>query len=119
MSIIYNVTIKPSEEEKRFQVTWHNPETNPVNSFERESEITLEESQRMWQWSRCWLPIGEKLFRFLNGDNHHFQQALNRANQLGEPLQIHLRTCKQNADWPFELLAMKRTVNYLYWRKRS
>ena len=116
---IYNVTIKPTEKKNRFHITWQNSETNAIHSFDREAEITLEESQRLWQRPRCQLPIGEKLFKFLDGDNHQFQQALDQANKLGEPLQIHLQSCKEIEDWPFELLTKKRTVNYLYWRKRS
>ncbi len=105
MSIIYNVTIEPTDTGNRFRITWQSMETNSVNSFDQESEMTLEETQRLWQWPRCQLSIGRKLFRFLDGDLHYFQQALNRANYMGEPLQINLWTCKQTADWPFELLA--------------
>ena len=109
MSIIYNVSIKPAKEQNSFHITWHNKDTQATNSFYRESEITLEESQRLWQWPRYQMSIGEKLFRFLDGDNHYFQQALDQANRLGEKLQIHLRTCKQTSDWPFELLAHNNT----------
>jgi tetratricopeptide (TPR) repeat protein len=109
MSVIYNVSIKPAKEQNRFHITWDNKETQATNSFYRESEITLEEIQRLWQWPRCQISIGEKLFRFLDGDNRHFQKALDRANQLGEPLQIHLYSCKQIEDWPFELLAHDNT----------
>jgi tetratricopeptide (TPR) repeat protein len=109
MSIIYDVIIETTKKKNRFHITWHNLKTSKVDSFEQESEITREESQRLWQWPRCQLPIGEKLFRFLDGDNRHFQQGLDQAKHLGEPLQIHLRACKQTADWPFELLAKDNT----------
>ena len=105
MSIIYNVTIEPTGKENQYHITWHNPKTNTVNSFDQEAEITPEETQRLWQWPQCQLDIGQKLFRFLDGEAHHLQQALDQSNRQGESLQIHLRTCKQTADWPFELLA--------------
>jgi hypothetical protein len=109
MPVIYNVTIEPTGKENQYHITWKNPETNTANSFDQSTEITLEETQRLWQWLWCQLPIGEKLFKFLDGDNRYFQQALDRANKWGEPLQIHLQSCKQIADWPFELLAKDNT----------
>ncbi|HLP44792.1 MAG TPA: hypothetical protein VK469_02540, partial [Candidatus Kapabacteria bacterium] len=90
MPLIYNVTIGPIETGNRFRITWQKPETNTANSFEQESEITPEERQRLWQWPQCQLGIGQKLFRFLDGDAHCFQQALNQANYMGEPLQVNL-----------------------------
>jgi len=106
---VYNVTVNPTENENRFQVTWHNVERNTRECFTREAEITPEDTQRLWQWSRCQLAIGQKLFRFLDGEAHYFQQSLTQAKQLGEKLQLHLRTCKEIADWPFELLAKDDT----------
>jgi len=83
MSIIYNVTIDPTDTGNRFRITWQNMETNTVNFFDQESEMTEEETQRLWQWPQCQLSIGRKLFRFLDGDLHYFQQALKRANYMG------------------------------------
>jgi len=109
MPIIHNVSIDPTEIENYFHITWHNAETRAVNSFEQTADITPEETQMMWQWPRCQLDIGQKLFRFLDGENQRFRQALNLANYQGERLQVNLRTCKQTADWPFELLAKDGT----------
>ena len=109
MPIIHNVSIDPTEIENYFHITWHNAEANVVNSFEQATDITLEETQRMWQWPRCQLEIGQKLFHFLDGESHCFRQALNHANYQGEKLQVNLRTCKQTTDWPFELLAKDGT----------
>ncbi|HLP45528.1 MAG TPA: tetratricopeptide repeat protein, partial [Candidatus Kapabacteria bacterium] len=49
--------------------------------------------------------IGEKLFHFLDGTEHHFQQALEKAHRKGTSLFFYLHTCKETANWPFELLA--------------
>jgi hypothetical protein len=105
MLAIYKVILEPEGKEKLFRVTWHNLENNSQYCSIRESEITPEEIQWLWQIPLYQLEIGQKLFRFLDGDAHHFQQALNRANLQGEILQVYLRTCKQTSDWPFELLA--------------
>lgn len=107
MPILYHVTIKPAQKENRYRITWHNVDNDARTAFDRNAEITLEESQRLWQRRRFQLSIGEKLFRFLDGDDGCFQQALNRASHLNETLQVHLDTCTQTDDWPFELLAHK------------
>jgi hypothetical protein len=105
MPIIYNLTIKPLEEEKRFQVTWHNVEANSQDSFTGAVDITPKETQLLWLQPEYQLDIGQKLFRFLDGDSRHFMRALEQANQKAEPLQVYLFTCHKTADWPFELLA--------------
>ena len=102
---IYNVTIKPMENENGFRITWYNVESNTVDSFEQVTDISPEETQRQWHHPEHQLDIGEKLFRFLDGDARHFLRALNEAHEQGESLQVHLLPCQQTADWPFELLA--------------
>lgn len=109
MSIIYNINIEPAKKHNLFHITWHKPETNTVDSFEQSIEITLDETHLLCHQQRHQLSIGHKLYKFLDSDNHHFQHALDRANRLGEPLQLNLCTCKQTADWPFELLAKDNT----------
>ncbi len=109
MPIIYNVTIEPAEGENRFQVTWYNPENNSRDCFSQAAEITPGKTRKLWQKKKNQLEIGEKLFRFLDGDARHFVGALNQAHHQGEYLQIYLRTCRQIADWPFELLAKDNT----------
>ncbi len=105
MPVIYNVTIKPDKKENFFQVTWHNVETDSQDCFSREAEITPEDTGWQWQNTENQVALGEKLFRFLDGDARHLARALNDANLQGEALQVYLRTCKETADWPFELLA--------------
>lgn len=100
---IYNVTIKPTNK-NCFHITWHNVEENTVDSFEQTTDITPEETQKLWQQPEHQRSIGEKLFRFLDGDARHFLRALNEAHLEGETLQLHLLPCQQTADWPFELL---------------
>jgi hypothetical protein len=109
MPVIYNVTIKPAGKENLYQVIWHNVETNAQDCFSWEAEITPEETARLWQKPENQATIGEKLFRFLDGDARHLARALQEANLQGESLQVYLWTCKQTADWPFELLARQGT----------
>jgi len=109
MPVIYNIIIKPTAKEKIFQVTWHNVETNVQDCFTQEAEITPEETRYLWKKPDYQVSIGEKLFRFLDGDARHLARALKEANQQGESLHVYLRTCKETADWPFELLARQGT----------
>lgn len=105
MSIIYNVTIEAAGAHNRFRVTWLDVEKNSQDYFDMEATVTPEEIKHLWRYSNHQLPIGQKLFRFLDGDARHFMRVLDRADREGEMLQVRLWTCEQTADWPFELLA--------------
>jgi hypothetical protein len=105
MPVIYEVTITLSGIENYYTIYWFNPDTNTRDSFDTKAELTPEETGRLWQKLPQQLPIGQKLFRFLDGDARHFKRALDHAFKQAEPLQIHLRTCPETDDWPFELLA--------------
>jgi tetratricopeptide (TPR) repeat protein len=110
MAIVYNVTITPAKKENRFRITWHNVENNTEDFFERsDAGITPAEIQELWQKPEKQLKIGQSLFQFVDGDSHYFQQALKEAGHQGESLHLHLRACKETADWPFELLAQEDT----------
>jgi hypothetical protein len=109
MPVIYEVTVESTERENCFNITWQNVKNKVTLSFERTAEITPDEAEGQWQILRHQLPVGQKLFRFLDGDEHYFRQVLAQAHKKGEPLQIHLRTCQQTADWPFESLAQDDT----------
>jgi hypothetical protein len=109
MSIIYNVTIEPTGKENHFQVTWYDVEQNSQDCFARGIDITPKEAQLLWEQPQYQPAIGQKLFHFLDGDARHFMRALDQANQQGETLLVYLFTCKQTADWPFELLARNDT----------
>jgi hypothetical protein len=103
---IYRVTISPTGNEGIFHITWSKLETNTHDSFEQSaSEITPEEVEWLWKDKRNQLRIGEKLFRFLDGDSRYLQLALNETSNRGESLQIHLNNCRETEGWPFELLA--------------
>jgi tetratricopeptide (TPR) repeat protein len=103
--IIYNVSIEPIDIENRFRITWKNAKNNTVYSFEQAIGITPEEKQWLWQMTRHRQIIGEKLFAFLDGEGHRFQQALEHAKQEDKTLLVNLHTCKAAEDWPFEVLA--------------
>lgn len=122
-----NVTITRVKED-RFRITWHNPETNTEEFFDRSGagitpdeirdllrhpEKHLEVGQRLFhpldgdlrRHSKEQLEIGRRLFHFLDGDSRYLQRALDEAGFRGESLHVNLQTCKETADWPFELLA--------------
>jgi len=105
-----NVTITRLEE-NRFRITWHNPETNTEDYFERSGAgITPVEIPNLWHHPEKQLEIGQKLFHFLDGDSRYLHRALDEAGHRGESLLLNLQTCKETADWPFELLAQEDTL---------
>jgi tetratricopeptide (TPR) repeat protein len=106
MPEIYNVTIQPTSKENRFHISWFHPKTGTCDSFENVHCLDPEEIDYMWQWQRCQLNIGKKLFQFLDGNGHQFQKVLRDVHHLGTKLHLYLHTSKETEDWPFELLAM-------------
>ncbi len=49
MSSIYNVTIKTTDKESLFCITWHHAGTSTMNSFGQKVNITPEETHRLWR----------------------------------------------------------------------
>jgi len=84
MSIIYQVTISPAENEKLFNITWFNQENREEKSFTQPAaDITAEELERLWQNPQFQLEMGRKLYRFLDGssrDRREWLQALEPAD---------------------------------------
>jgi len=107
MPIIYNVTIEPTTTENFFRITWTNSANRKENSFDQSAaDIDREAITRLWLQPEYQLPIGNRLFRLLDGEGKYFQQALTEAAKQGEPLLLQLRACQPFADLPFELLAL-------------
>lgn len=105
MPIIYYVSIEQTEIQNRFRITWKNTKNNTAHSFEQDIDITPEEKQWLWQLPRHRRIIGEKLFAFLDGEEHCFHKALEHADREDKTLLLNLHTCKAADDWPFEVLA--------------
>lgn len=96
-----------NDKKNSFQVTWYDDAGNIISAFEQTPKITPEETLRLWRLDKFQLPIGQKLFRFLDGEAHILQEALTQAFRKGEIIRLHLNTCPGTHDWPFELLADK------------
>ncbi|HLP60847.1 MAG TPA: tetratricopeptide repeat protein [Candidatus Deferrimicrobium sp.] len=108
MPIIYNVTVNPTKEENRFLITWHNVSASTMDFFDiSPAEIFTGDIRTLFRQPRQQLDVGQKLFRFLDGDARHLQRALNEAHQAGTLLELHLFACNRVAEWPFELLAQE------------
>lgn len=108
MATIYTIRINVKEKENRFHIEWYQGmEEKLLGSFLFAAEITDEDIRELWQYPEYQLDIGNKLFRFLDGDSRYLMLALADANKQGEQLQLHLWALKQVMDWPFELLAQK------------
>lgn len=109
MAVIYNVSIESTGTTNRFLVTWKNQETGQTDSFEETIDMSREETKWLWQMPRHRLIIGNKLFIFLDGKDHLFEQALEQAKLKGDSLVINLITSREIEDWPFEILAKDTT----------
>lgn len=105
MPVIYNITIEPTDRKNYFHITWYNVGTNVIIHFDQEADIMPDETQLLWQKSSQLLAIGQKIFRFLDGDSHYMKKALDESVRYGEPLIIWQSTNEKIAEWPFELLA--------------
>lgn len=99
MAITYKVTTAPAGKGNLFNITWFHVETGTEASFEQSAAgISREEVETLWQKPQHQLQIGQKLFRFLDGEAHHLQRALDQAKQHGQPLQLLLCPCNRTAD---------------------
>jgi len=106
MPVIYEVKIVLNADQKTYHLRWRNLVAQTENSFAQANHgLTREEVERLWLKPEYHHALGQKLFRFLDGDGRHLQRSLDEAAKLSEPLTLHLRAGKEIADWPFELLA--------------
>lgn len=105
MPVIFDVIIEQMEMDDGFLIIWQDVEKKSKEQFPNKLYIPGEEILARWEKPEYQLEIGQSLFDFLDGENRYFHQALQRADQLGDTLQVNLQTCKESADLPFELLA--------------
>ncbi|MCU0288030.1 MAG: CHAT domain-containing protein, partial [Acidobacteria bacterium] len=103
--LIYDVRIVLESEENLFLITWLETERKKQKTFTRNLNDPVKEMLPHWEKRKNQLVVGQALFYFLDGDDRYFTQALDRAFKERRKLQLNLRTCKEIADWPFELLA--------------
>jgi len=140
MPVIYDVTIVPSDQEHI--VTWTNLESGNAVSFNSSGGLSEEEALRLWRLAKFQLPIGRKLFRFLDGEQGLFREALDHAATQREVLHIHLRINSPHSTkipgqtqqpisetfkvlqkdplaegWPFELLSADNGGSFLLPRR--
>lgn len=85
MPIAYKVTTAPAEKENFFNITWNHVETGEEATFEQSAAgISREEVETLWQKPQHQLQIGQKLFRFLDGEgtisSGHWTKPNNTAN---------------------------------------
>jgi len=106
MPIHYEVKIDRNADQKTYHIRWRNLAAQTENAFaQADYGLTREEAERLWLKPEYHHALGQKLFRFLDGDGRHLQRSLDEAAKLSEPLTLQLRAAKEIADWPFELLA--------------
>jgi len=102
--MIYYISIEPAGLPGTFRITWSIPGVIEKISFESQLILTTEESQWLWQLPQHRRIIGEKLFDFLDGEEHYFQKIIEQADRKAEPLHLYIYACSGTKDWPFEIV---------------
>ncbi len=106
MPVVYEIRIDPAGAPLTYRLCWRNVKAQTENTFiQSDPALTREEVERLWLKPEYHHALGQKLFRFLDGDGRHLTRALDEAARAAEPLTLQLRLAKETADWPFELLA--------------
>ncbi len=106
MPVVYEIRIDPANAPHAYRLRWRNLATQTENSFTQSNHtLTREEVEHLWLKPEYHHALGQKLFRFLDGDARHLQRSLDEAAKLSEPLTLQLRAAQEITDWPFELLA--------------
>ncbi|HLP58113.1 MAG TPA: hypothetical protein VK186_04750, partial [Candidatus Deferrimicrobium sp.] len=100
----YKITVEPAGETDQFLITWLDIEKKTQQSFQHPLPVTPEDLAS-WHGMRRAQEVGEKLYRFLDGDCRCLATALAEAARRSEIPVLYLCTCKDSADWPFECLA--------------
>ncbi|MCP5102188.1 MAG: tetratricopeptide repeat protein [bacterium] len=110
MHTVYRVTVEAAKEKNGFTVTWQNTGTNTSETVEASAPgIVPGDIGKCLQKPGLYLETGRKLFRFLDGEKHLLQRAMEDASRRGGPLTLLLSPRDQTADWPFELLASENS----------
>jgi hypothetical protein len=106
MAFIYNVTIDSKEKDNCCRITWQKQGTGSGKSYGEPGKTfhEIEKLRGQWFLRKSRKDVGRKLFRFLDGKERLFLNALEEAKRQGEILQVNLYTCDAVSRWPFELL---------------
>jgi hypothetical protein len=89
-----------------YKITWFDKQARTQNSFEQDAKVLSDdELQKLWYDSHYQFSIGEKLYRFLDGDGRFLDQALAKGQKEAEEVILQLATCPGTENWPFELVA--------------
>jgi tetratricopeptide (TPR) repeat protein len=108
MDIIYQALFKYEKENEGLLLTRILPDGSQDTSPVSHEDIKLaEETCRDFRWNQSPVlseQIGKRLFDITNGDRQTLLQALNEADNYGEPLLVCIRPEGPASHWPFELL---------------
>jgi len=114
MSLIFKITVKKTTKQDIYNITWLNKQTRSEEPFESSaSDLTEDELLHLWTEAKHQLPIGQKLFRFLDGDRRFLEQAVSQGQKEDKPVILQLDACPEVENWPFELLASPKDNCFL------
>jgi tetratricopeptide (TPR) repeat protein len=106
--VVYRVKVTKMEGENQFQVTWSDVGKKQEARFNVDTPAIAAGplyKKTLWKSEQYALETGEQLYRFLDGNARHLENALKEARHSGQPLELYLWTGLEIADWPFELLS--------------
>jgi len=114
MSLIFKITVDENGKPGNYHITWLNKQTRSENSFDSSaSDLTEDELLHLWTQAKHQLPIGRKLFHFLDGDGRFLEQAVSQGQKEDKPVILQLYPCREVENWPFELLASPNENSFL------
>ena len=100
-----HATISNTTNPGSFHITWINIETNTREAFDVSAGDIDEKELLDWRSPQYHLSLGQKLFRFLDGNSHFLSNTLNNASISNQTPIIYLHTSTETENWPFELIA--------------
>ena len=82
MPVIYEARIDSTDNPKSYRIHWHNLAAQSQDAFTQFDQApTSDEVQRLWLKPAYHHSLGQKLFRFLDGDARQLQRAIDDAMQ--------------------------------------
>jgi len=109
MALIFKVIVETAEKEGCYRITWQDKQTKKEEFFDSSAaDLSGDELEHLWFRKEFQFSIGEKLFRFLDGDRRFLEQAVSMGQEMDERVILQLYLCRETANWPFELLANEK-----------
>ncbi|MDQ1354660.1 MAG: hypothetical protein QG657_4969, partial [Acidobacteriota bacterium] len=109
MALIFKVNVETAGKDGCYRITWQDKQTDKQEFFNSSAaDLSQDELEHLWFRKEFQFSIGEKLFRFLDGDRRFLEQAVSEGQAKDERVILQLYLYRETANWPFELLANEK-----------